>query len=130
MGVEVHTFLGQQAHAVGPDVLYRADSMDAGGVSAGNPADCRACPQAWLTRSHLDLSATTSGLVVTSPRNPQQKGTMSHAPNQTKPVYEKPTILELGSFSRLTQWSIDPNKWHSWADVMNGTAIADGGIGS
>lgn len=55
---------------------------------------------------------------------------MSNDVNHPKPAYKKPTVVVLGSFSRLTQWGIDPNKWHSWADVVNGTAIADGGIGS
>jgi hypothetical protein len=55
---------------------------------------------------------------------------MTHDSNQPKPVYEKPTIEVLGSFAQLTLWGIDPNKWQSWADVVGGTAIADGGIGS
>jgi len=51
---------------------------------------------------------------------------------QAKPVYEKPTIEVLGGLGRLTQWSINPNKWSSWADLEQGigTAIGDGGIGS
>jgi len=47
---------------------------------------------------------------------------------EPKPVYEKPTIQELGSFAQLTLG----NKWHSFSDLSQGigNAIADGGIGS
>ena len=47
---------------------------------------------------------------------------------QPKPAYEKPAIVELGSFAQLTLG----NKWKSFSDLSQGigTAIADGGIGS
>jgi hypothetical protein len=54
---------------------------------------------------------------------------MRHEVIERKPAYQKPTIEVLGSFAQLTLWGIDPNKWQSLADVIGGTAIADGGIG-
>jgi len=49
--------------------------------------------------------------------------------NQPESGYQKPTIEELGSFAHLTLFGINPDKWSSWADVLGGTAISDGGPG-
>jgi hypothetical protein len=58
---------------------------------------------------------------------------MRNAMTEATPIYEKPTIEVLGSFARLTLWTIDPDKWSSLADWKAGGiagAIAAGGPGS
>jgi len=53
---------------------------------------------------------------------------MNNQVTRPKPVYNKPTIEELGSFAQLTLGS----KWQSFSDLSQGigTAVNDGGIGS
>jgi hypothetical protein len=50
-------------------------------------------------------------------------------PELSKPSYETPSIEVLGSVAQLTQWQVNLDKWHSAADIINGTAIAEGGPG-